>query len=340
MPIYAIRGSMRLILVDLPWPYVQKLMKEKTGAFVKRFSTISAILEDGWYKDLTGIQVIVRGGSRMSLEEYLSSVDEGDSKEALTTKEPTNEAVIFNSSELVSEFSALESIEPQYLLHENASKKASECIYRYEEECHRCYEIYSNGLVDLGHADGQKRTFAQFRRAMTMDNLDVEYVAFTDGGARPSNGGPGAWGCILLDCRSLDEENTVPLPFQKMHRRYWRTTNNRMELRAILAALTSIPPGSSIWVVTDSQYSIDCMTSYLPSWEVAGKLSPYFTESSPPKNRDLFLLLATEAARRKVIFTHVRGHTGHALNELVDRLSNPRAFPDDMPWHCDTGFSP
>lgn len=334
MLIYAIRGSVRLILVDLPWPDVQKVMKGKTGAFVKRFSTIEAVLQDGWYKNLTGIDVLVRGGSRTSLEEYLASIGAGDLEIALATNAPT-ETVIFNSPDLASKFIALDPVEPKYLLHETIATEASSCVYDYDKECRRCYELYSTDLFD-----GQKRTFAYSRRTMTKNTLDVDYVAFTDGGARPSNGGLGAWGCVLMDCRSLDKECDDPLPLQKMHRRYWRTTNNRMELRAILAAISSIPPGASIWIVTDSQYSIDCMTSYLPSWEVAGKLSPDFTESSPPKNRDIFLLLAMEAIRHKVIFTHVRGHTGHALNELVDGLCNPMSFPDDTPWYCDQGFSP
>ena len=127
---------------------------------------------------------------------------------------------------------------------------------------------------------------------------------FTDGAAK-GNPGPGGYGTIL---KFGDKEKELSEGFR-------RTTNNRMELLAVIAGLEAIKrPGWRVLVTSDSKYVVDAVTKgWLTSWvakNFKGK-----------KNRDLWERYLTAAKPHEVRFHWVKGHAGHPENERCDRLA-------------------
>jgi ribonuclease HI len=95
------------------------------------------------------------------------------------------------------------------------------------------------------------------------------------------------------------------------------TTNQEMELRAILEALRA-HPDQPIVILTDSQYAIDCVTTWLPGWRRNGWRT---STRRPIKHQPTIAAIAAELDRRPVRFVKVPGHAGHLLNERADRLA-------------------
>lgn len=132
---------------------------------------------------------------------------------------------------------------------------------------------------------------------------------WTDGSCEP-NPGPGGWGysmrrddgCLVEDCAGEFE-----------------TTNNRMEMTAILQSLLILPNKSLVTVYSDSQYCINGLTIWSKNWE---KRKWHKKDGSEMPNRDLWLLLDAQKQRLRVQFVWVRGHNGNAGNERADRLAN------------------
>jgi ribonuclease HI len=93
-----------------------------------------------------------------------------------------------------------------------------------------------------------------------------------------------------------------------------RTTNNRMEMTAVLEALRAVPRGE-VTVVTDSLYVVRGMTKHLASWQTGG----WETRAGlPVRNRDLWEAIS-EVSGDRVRWVHVHSHAGHAWNERADR---------------------
>jgi ribonuclease HI len=101
------------------------------------------------------------------------------------------------------------------------------------------------------------------------------------------------------------------------------TTNNRMELMAVIAALESLKRSACIEVTTDSQYVKRGVTEWMARWKRNGWLT---AERQPVKNRDLWERLDGALAQHRVRWHWVRGHSGHPENERADRLAN-RGIP-------------
>lgn len=131
---------------------------------------------------------------------------------------------------------------------------------------------------------------------------------FTDGACR-GNPGLGGWG-VLLRCRG--EEKTL---YGGEH----ETTNNRMELMAAIIALESLQEPCDITLVTDSQYVMNGITSWLPNWK---KNNWKTSAKKAVKNKDLWQRLDQVCARHRINWQWVKGHSGHIENELVDVLAN------------------
>lgn len=131
---------------------------------------------------------------------------------------------------------------------------------------------------------------------------------FTDGACR-GNPGLGGWG-VLLRCRG--EEKTL---YGGEH----ETTNNRMELMAAIIALESLQELCDITLVTDSQYVMNGITSWLPNWK---KNNWKTSAKKAVKNKDLWQRLDQVCARHRINWQWVKGHSGHIENELVDVLAN------------------
>ena len=96
------------------------------------------------------------------------------------------------------------------------------------------------------------------------------------------------------------------------------TTNNRMELMAVIQALSSLTERSRVRVATDSQYVVLGMTRWIHMWRRKGWKT---ASKQPVKNRDLWEKLLELAGLHEVRWEWIRGHSGHPQNERADRLA-------------------
>lgn len=131
---------------------------------------------------------------------------------------------------------------------------------------------------------------------------------FTDGACR-GNPGPGGWGA-LLRWGSVEKE---------LHGGEPGTTNNRMELTAVIRALEALKRPVKVRVHTDSTYVQQGISQWIHSWKKNG----WKTKAKDPvKNADLWQALEAAAARHEVEWLWVKGHAGHPENERADALAN------------------
>ena len=133
-------------------------------------------------------------------------------------------------------------------------------------------------------------------------------IIYADGSAI-GNPGPGGWGAVVAT-----EKKVLELGGYNIH-----TTNNRMELTAVIEALKSVKKGGVATVKTDSQYVINGITKWVFGWEKNGWITSQKTDVI---NKDLWQALVKEVRERKVEWEHVRGHAGVAGNERVDVIAN------------------
>ncbi|WP_233233799.1 ribonuclease HI [Bordetella sp. LUAb4] len=131
---------------------------------------------------------------------------------------------------------------------------------------------------------------------------------WTDGACK-GNPGPGGWGVLL---RAGTHEKT-------MHGGEMSTTNNRMELTAVIEGLGVLNKACSVTIHTDSQYVMKGMTEWLANWKRRGWVT---AEKKPVKNADLWRLLDEQVQRHDVTWRWVRGHAGDPGNEMADLLAN------------------
>lgn len=131
---------------------------------------------------------------------------------------------------------------------------------------------------------------------------------YTDGACK-GNPGPGGWGALL---RFRDQERELfggePI-----------TTNNRMELMAVIQALSSLTRSSAVRVTTDSQYVKKGITEWIRNWKRNGWRT---ASRKPVKNSDLWKQLDQLVASHNVKWAWVKGHSGHPENEQADDLAN------------------
>jgi len=158
-----------------------------------------------------------------------------------------------------------------------------------------------------------------------MSTAPARFLAFSDGSSIKNPGGPGGTGFVVVDRarRALRFGGTrfvedTPYP----------VTNNRMELRAVLEALHDLPAGEHVEVVSDSRYVIDALTRWIHGWRRKGWKT---ATGDPVLNRDLIEALDHRAQELTVRYTWVRGHDGHAVNEVVDALAQSRARGEPGP---------
>lgn len=127
---------------------------------------------------------------------------------------------------------------------------------------------------------------------------------YTDG-ASSGNPGPGGWGAVLK-CGSLRKE---------LSGGFARTTNNRMELMAVIAGLEAVKwEGANVEVYSDSSYVVRAVNEgWLAKWLQIG--------FKKKKNKDLWLRFNEVAGRHQLNFHWIKGHAGHPENERCDRLA-------------------
>lgn len=137
-----------------------------------------------------------------------------------------------------------------------------------------------------------------------MDEVDI----FTDGACR-GNPGPGGWGALLRR-GSNERELSGAEPL---------TTNNRMEMLAVIRALEALNRPCDVRLTTDSTYVKKGCTEWLAGWKRRGWRA---ANGGEVKNRDLWEVLDHLLSQHRVEWFWVRGHSGHPENERVDRLAN------------------
>lgn len=140
-----------------------------------------------------------------------------------------------------------------------------------------------------------------------MDSIEV----FTDGACK-GNPGPGGWGALL---RYKDAEKKI-----SGGEKY--TSNNRMELMACIKALQEIKQPATIKLTTDSTYVKNGITSWINNWKKKGWKT---ANGKLVKNQDLWEMLDQQNQRHNIKWHWVKGHSGHAENDIVDKLATNAA---------------
>lgn len=131
---------------------------------------------------------------------------------------------------------------------------------------------------------------------------------FADGACR-GNPGPGGWGALL---RFKDNE-------KELYGAEADTTNNRMELTAVIKALESLKRPCQISVTLDSKYVLDGIQSWIENWKKRGWKT---AAKKPVKNEDLWRQLDALKQDHEITWNWVKGHSGHDENEKADELAN------------------
>lgn len=141
-----------------------------------------------------------------------------------------------------------------------------------------------------------------------MSDRADEWVWLFSDGACSGNPGPGGWGVLLRYGQHEKELSGGEAD----------TTNNRMELLALIHGLEALKRPARVRICTDSQYVMKGMTEWLPGWKRRGWLT---ADRQPVKNVDLWQRLEAALAPHRVEWQWVRGHSGHPDNERVDALA-------------------
>ncbi len=132
-------------------------------------------------------------------------------------------------------------------------------------------------------------------------------IIFSDGSSR-GNPGPGGWGAILVRAGKV----------QELGGREDRTTNNRMEMKALVEVLALVEKGEEVLVNTDSKYVIQGITSWVTGWKRNGWMTK---EKKEVLNRDLWEALSNAVEGKKIEWNYVGGHTGIPGNERCDEIA-------------------
>lgn len=132
---------------------------------------------------------------------------------------------------------------------------------------------------------------------------------YTDGACK-GNPGRGGWG-VLLRYKGIEKA---------LYGGEVLTTNNRMELTAVIQGLLALKrPGCDVTVISDSKYVLTGITEWLPNWK---RRNWKTAAKKPVLNEDLWRKLDELAVQHKIKWEWVKGHSGHRENEMADELAN------------------
>lgn len=139
---------------------------------------------------------------------------------------------------------------------------------------------------------------------------------FTDGSCL-GNPGPGGYGALLVYNGSK----------KQLSQGYQKTTNNRMELLAVIKGLEALKQPCTLDITTDSNYVKDGITKWIINWKKNGWKT---AAKQPVKNVDLWKALDEQVKNHTIKWHWVKGHSGHPENELVDDLAREAAESSDL----------
>lgn len=131
---------------------------------------------------------------------------------------------------------------------------------------------------------------------------------YTDGACK-GNPGPGGWGALLLAGDKRKE----------LYGGERDTTNNRMELTAVIEALGALTRPCELTLYTDSKYVMQGITEWMPNWKARGWRT---AAKKPVKNKDLWVALDEAIGPHEIDWQWVKGHAGNPGNERADELAN------------------
>lgn len=154
-----------------------------------------------------------------------------------------------------------------------------------------------------------------------------EWICYSDGsrlGESGTDGGPGGWGYHAIFGDQIVEKSCG----------YFKTTNNRMEILAIISFLEEFQEPTKVTIRTDSQYTIDSVTKWIYGWI---KNNWVTSQGQPVKNKDLFERLFKLVKFHTVTFEKVKAHSGIIGNERADELAKEAA---GNPTLGDEGYIP
>ena len=141
----------------------------------------------------------------------------------------------------------------------------------------------------------------------------MKVTLYTDGAARGNPDGPGGYGAVL----QFIDKNGV-LHEKELSAGYVRTTNNRMELMAVITGLEALTRPCRVELYSDSKYVTDAFNKrWVDSWLKKN----WKGASGPVKNVDLWKELDAEVGRHQIEWLWVKGHSGHPENERCDQLA-------------------
>ena len=151
----------------------------------------------------------------------------------------------------------------------------------------------------------------------------MQVKIYTDGAARGNPDGPGGYGAVL---EYVDPKGT--LHTKELSQGYKKTTNNRMELMAVIVALEALNRPCEVELYSDSKYVVDAFNQHwIDSWLKKGWKRG---KNEPVKNADLWKRLLKAKEPHQVTFIWVKGHDGHPENERCDFLATSAADGDNL----------
>lgn len=151
----------------------------------------------------------------------------------------------------------------------------------------------------------------------------MEVFMYTDGAARGNPDGPGGYGTVLIAVDGKGEKHV-----REYSQGYVKTTNNRMELMAVIVGMEALIRPCRVKLYSDSQYVIKAFTDHwIEGWVKRGWKN---SKREPVKNVDLWKRLIRAVEPHQVEFHWVKGHSGHEMNERCDLLATTAADGNDL----------
>lgn len=151
----------------------------------------------------------------------------------------------------------------------------------------------------------------------------MEVKIYTDGAARGNPDGPGGYGAVLV---YMDREGKIYK--KEISAGYRKTTNNRMELMAVIRSLEELNRPCQVELYSDSKYVVDAFNqNWIAGWVKKGWKK---SDGKPVKNIDLWKTLLRVMAPHQVKFIWVKGHDGHVMNERCDQLATSAADGENL----------